>query len=107
MGFKRKGSRVDVSRAGRLQRGALSAPCKVLDVSETGVKIESRLFVKSGDALQLVIDLEQGKTLACGLQVVHVRSPKFGATITAISPEDRERLAHILDDHVQNNFSRR
>ncbi len=109
MGFKRKGSRVEVSRGGRLQRGALSAPCKVLDVSETGVKIESRLFVKSGDALQLVVELEQGRTLTCGLQVihVHVRSPKFGATITSISPEDRERLAHILDDHVQSNFSRR
>jgi hypothetical protein len=107
MGFKRKGSRVEVSCAGRLQRGALSAPCKVLDVSETGVKIESRLFVKSGDALQLVIDLEQGRTLTCSLQVVHVRSPKFGATISLISPEDRERLAHILDDHVQNSFSRR
>ena len=107
MGFKRKGTRVEVSRSGRLQRGALSAPCQVLDVSETGVKIESRLFVKSGDALQLVVELEQGRTLTCGLQVVHVRSPKFGATITSISPEDRERLAHILDDHVQSNFSRR
>ncbi len=107
MGFKRKGSRVEISRSGRLQRGALSAPCKVLDVSETGVKIESRLFVKSGDALQLVVELEQGRTLMCGLQVVHVRSPKFGATITSISPEDRERLAHILDDQVQANFSRR
>lgn len=107
MGFKRKGSRVEVSRAGRLQRGSLSVPCKVLDVSETGVKIESRLFVKNGDALQLVIDLEQGRTLTCGLQVVHVRSPRFGATISSISPEDRERLAHILDDHVQNSFSRR
>ncbi|MEO5954882.1 MAG: PilZ domain-containing protein [Nitrospiraceae bacterium] len=107
MGFKRKGSRVEVSRNGRIQRGALSAPCKVLDVSETGVKIESRLFVKSGDALQLVIELEQGRMLTCGLQVVHVRSPKFGTTITSISPEDRERLAHILDDHVQSSFSRR
>ena len=107
MGFKRKGLRVEVSRIGRLQRGALSAPCKVLDVSETGVKIESRVFVKSGDALQLVVELEQGRTLTCGLQVVHVRSPKFGASITSISPEDRERLAHILDDHVQSNFSRR
>lgn len=107
MGFKRKGSRVDVSRAGRLQRGALAAPCKILDVSETGVKIESRLFVKHGDALQLVIDLEQGNTLSCGLQVIHVRSPKFGAAISSISPEDRERLAHILDDHMQNSFSRR
>jgi hypothetical protein len=107
MGFKRKGSRFEVSQAGRLQRGPLSAPCKVLDVSERGVRIESRLFVKSGDALQLVIELEQGRTLVCGLQVVHVRSPKFGSKITSISPEDRERLANILDDHVQTSFSRR
>ncbi len=106
MGFKRKGSRVEVSRAGRLQRGSLSAPCKILDVSETGVRIESRLLVKSGDVLQLVIELEQGGTLTCGLQVVHVRSPKFGTKITSISPEDKERLAHIIDDHVQTSFSR-
>lgn len=72
MGFKRKGSRVEVSRVGRLQRGSLSVPGKILDISETGVKIESRLFVKSGDALQLVTDLEQGETLTCGVQVVPV-----------------------------------
>jgi hypothetical protein len=65
------------------------------------------LFVKSGDALQLVIELEHGRTLNCGLQVVHVRSPKFGAKITSIGPEDRERLSHIFDDHVQTSFSRR
>ena len=106
MGFKRKASRVETGRAGRLQRGALSAACKILDVSETGVRIESRLFVKIGDALQLMIELEQGRTLTCGLQVVHVRSPTFGTKITSISPEDRERLAHILDDHVQTSFSR-
>ena len=107
MGFKRKGARVEVSRGGRLQRGSLSAPCKVQDVSETGVRIESRLFVTSGEALQLVIELDQGRTLTCGLQVIHVRSPKFGAKITSISPEDRERLSHIFDDHVQTSFSRR
>src|SRR6478735_3924202 len=107
MGFKRKGSRIEVSRAGRLQRGSLSAPCRILDVSEMSVRIESRLYVKSGDALQLVIELEQGRTLSCGLQVVHVRSPKFGAKITSISPEARERLVHIFDDHVQTSYSRR
>lgn len=105
MGFKRKSSRVEIGRAGRLQRGALSAPCRVLDVSETGVRVESRMFVKSGDALQLVIELEQGRTLTCGLQVVHVRSPRFGSKIISISPEDRQRLAHIFDDHVQTSFS--
>jgi hypothetical protein len=36
-----------------------------------------------------------------------VRSPKFGTKITSISPEDRERLSHILDDQVQISLSRR
>ena len=106
MGFKRKSSRVETGRNGRLQRGSLSAPCKVLDVSETGVRIESRLFVKIGDALQLVIELERGRTLTCGLQVIHVRTPKVGTKIVSISPEDKERLTHILDDNVQTSFSR-
>ena len=106
MGFKRKHSRVDVGCVGRLQRGALSAPCKVLDVSESGVRLESRLFVKSGDVLQLGIELERGRSLTCELEVVHARTPKLGAKIVSISPEDRERLMHILDDHIQNSFTR-
>lgn len=106
MGFKRKQSRVNVGHVGRLQRGSLSAPCKVLDVSESGVRLESRLFVKSGDVLQLGIELERGRSLTCGLEVIHVRTPKLGAKIVSISPEDRERLTHILDDHVQSSFSR-
>lgn len=106
MGFKRKHSRVDVGCVGRLQRGSLSASCKVLDVSESGVRLESRLFVKSGDVLQLEIELERGRSLTCELEVIHVRTPKLGAKIISIDPEDRERLVHILDDHVQNSFSR-
>ncbi|MDF0673812.1 MAG: PilZ domain-containing protein [Nitrospira sp.] len=106
MGFKRKHSRVDAGRLGRLQRGALSAPCKVLDVSQSGVRLESRLFVKRGDVLQLVIELEQGRSLTCELEVIHVRTPTLGAKIVSISPEDRERLTHTLDDHIQRNFSR-
>lgn len=37
----------------------------------------------------------------------HVRSPQFGSNITSISPEDRERLTHCFDDHVQTSFTRR
>ncbi len=107
MGFKRKHSRVDVGCAGRLERGGLSAACQVIDVSESGVRIESRLFVKIGDKLQLLIELDGGKTVTCELEVVHVRSPKLGARITVVSAEDREQLAHILDDHIQSSFSRR
>lgn len=107
MGFKRKHSRVDVGRAGRLHRGALSAACQVIDVSESGVRLESRLFVKKGEVLQLLIELDGGKTLTCELEVVYVHAPKLGARITSISAEDRARLAHVLDDHVQSSFSRR
>lgn len=106
MGFKRKHSRVDGGRVGRLQRGLLSAPCKILDISESGVRLESRLFVKRGDVLQLSIELQRGGSVTCELEVVHLRSPQLGAKITSISPEDRERLTRILDDHVQNSFSR-
>lgn len=107
MGFKRKRSRVEMSRAGRLERGSMSATCRILDVSEMGVRIETRLFVKSGDALKLTVEVDHGKLLTCMLQVVHVRSPRFGAKITSISPEDQVLLAHILDDQLQTNLARR
>jgi hypothetical protein len=107
MGFKRKHSRVDVGRDGRIQRGSFSAPCKVLDVSESGVQIESRLFVKVGETLQLVIELERGQNVSCTIQPIYVRAPRFGARITAITPQGREQLSHVMDDHVQRSYSLR
>jgi hypothetical protein len=75
-------------------------------VSESGVRLESRLFVKRGDVLQLAIELERGRSVTCEVEVIHVRTPTLGAKIISITPEDRERLTHILDDQVQSNFSR-
>lgn len=106
MGFKRKSSRVEVGRPGRLQRGSFSAPCQVLNVSENGMKVQSRLFVKHGDTLRLSIELHGGGELKCEIQVINARPPHFGAKIQSISPEDKERLAHILDEHVQSSFAR-
>lgn len=106
MGFKRKSSRVEMGRSGRLHRGSFSAPCQVVNVSENGMKIQSRLFVKSGDVLQLSIELNGGGLLHCEIQVITVRPPHFGAKIRSISAEDKERLAHILDDHLQSSFAR-
>jgi len=107
MAFKRKTSRVDVGKPGRLSRGSMSAPCEVLDLSEHGMRIRSRLFVRSGDALTLSIELAGGSPLNCEVQVVNLRPPHFGVKILSISPQDRELLAHILDDHLQNSFLRR
>lgn len=106
MGFKRKSSRVEMGKPGRLLRGSFSAPCQVMNVSENGVRIQSRLFVRNGDALKLSIELDDGRLLHCEIQVINVRSPHFGARILSISPEDRDRLAQILDDHLQSNYLR-
>jgi hypothetical protein len=106
MGFKRKSSRVEVGKPGRLHRGSISAPCRVVNVSENGVRIQSRLFVKNGDALHLSIELDGGGLLNCKIEVINVRSPHFGAKILSISPEDKERFAHILDGYLQSSFSR-
>jgi hypothetical protein len=107
MAFKRKSSRVEVGKPGRLYRGSLSVPCQVLDVSEHGMRIQSRLFLRNGDALKLSIELDGGPVLNCEIQVINLRPPHFGAKILSMSPEDRERLARILDDHLQNSFLRR
>ena len=107
MGFKRKSSRIEVGRKGRLHRGGLTASCTVLDMSEWGVRLESRLYAKSGDVLQLTMEVESGKSITCELEVIHVRSPKLGAKIVSMSPEDRAQLDHALDDQVQRSFSRR
>ena len=106
MAFKRKSSRVEVGKPGRLHRGSASAPCQVLNVSESGMRLQSRLFVRNGDSLTLSLELDGGSLLHCEIQVINTRSPHFGAKIVSISPEDRDRLAHILDDHLQSSFLR-
>jgi hypothetical protein len=107
MGFKRKSSRIEVGKPGRLHRGSASAPCQVLNVSEDGMRLHSRLFVRKGESLALSIELGGGSQLHCEIQVINTTPQHFGAKIVSISPEDRERLTRILDDHLQNSFLRR
>lgn len=107
MGFKRKGWRAEVNCIGRLERGALSVPCKVVDISEDGVRLDSRMLAKAGDTVQLVIEVAPEKVVTCQLEVVYVRSLRLGAKIASISPDDKERLTQFLDDRALSNFSRR
>lgn len=107
MGFKRKHSRVQSGRIGQLQRGALMVPCRVVDVSDSGVHLESRLVVKPGDVVQLSIECRREGTFACEVEVVHVRGLKIGARITSMTPENQARFTQMLDDDVQNTFTRR
>ena len=107
MGFKRKHSRVQSGRVGRLQRGELVVPCTVVDVSDSGVHLESRLVLKPGDGVQLSIDCGKEGTLTCEVEVVHVRAQKIGARITSMTSENQARFTRMLQDDVENAFTRR
>ena len=107
MGFHRKSWRAEAACTGRLVRDRLSVPCKVLDISEAGVRLESRSFLKAGEVIQLVIELPQEIQLTLGLQVVYVRAPKLGAKIASLSPDNKERLAQFLNDRAQASLSSR
>jgi hypothetical protein len=78
-----------------------------VDVSEAGVRLDSRMLVKVGETIQLVLEVAPEKVVTCELQVVYVRTPRLGAKIVSISPDDKERLAQFLDHRVLENFSRR
>ena len=82
-------------------------PCKVVDVSDSGVHLESRLAVKPGDVVQLSIEYGGEEAFTCEVEVVHVRAPKIGAKITSMTPENQARFTQMLDDDVQNAFTRR
>ena len=107
MGFKRKQSRVQSGRIGRLQRGILVVPCTVVDVSDSGVQLETQLVMKPGEIVQLLIECGKEETLTCEVEVVHVRAPKIGAKITSMTLENQSRFTRMLDDDVQNVFTRR
>lgn len=107
MGFKRKHSRVRSGRVGRLQRGAVVMPCTVVDASDSGVHLESRLAVKPGDEARLSIDCGREGTFTCEVEVVHVRAEKIGARIISMTSENQTRFTRMLQDDVENAFTRR
>ena len=107
MGFKRKHSRIQSGRVGQLQKGSFVAQCKVVDVSETGVRLESRMAVKLQETVQLLIECGKAETVMCKIQVMHVHGTVIGAKIVSITPEDQARFTRMLDDDAENAFSRR
>lgn len=97
MAQQRELFRVAIDRTGRIQRGAETLPCKVLDLTEKGFQLQMAGVVHTGEDLHLEFSLSDGCPIACMVQVTHVRAPYLGARIARISPDHQTRLSRFIE----------
>jgi len=94
---KREQFRIVIDRICQIRRGAESAPCKVLDLTENGFQLQVDRPVQIGDELQLEFNLSEGSPVLCTVQVTHVHPPNLGVRIIRISPEQQAQLSDFIE----------
>lgn len=104
MGQKREFFRISVERSGTVRRGADSAPCDVLDLTEKGVQLKTGLPVTVGETLELDFSLTKARTIHCRIRVTRVSAPSVGACVSDISPADQEQLSHFIEEVIALNL---
>lgn len=96
MAQQRQLFRVGIDRTGQVRRGAETFPCKVVDVTEKGVRLEMDHAIGVGEELYLEFTLTEQDQLGCAIQVTHSRPPHLGAVIVDIAADHRARLADFI-----------
>ena len=97
MAQKRELFRVAIDRAGQIQRGAETLPCKVVDLTEKGFQLRTDGIFYVGETLHLEFALNETRPVVCTVQVTHVRPPYLGAVIARISPDHQAQLSHFIE----------
>jgi hypothetical protein len=98
MAQKRELFRVGIDRTGRIQRGAETVPCQVVDLTEKGFQLRVEGTFHVGEALDLEFVLNEPRPVLCTIQVTHVRPPYVGALIARISPEHQAQLSRFIEE---------
>jgi hypothetical protein len=96
--------RIPLDRAGSLNRDNESAPCRIVDLTSEGVRLETAFPVRPGERLHLTFALTPGKELRCGIHVVAVNPPFVGARLAELSAEDRQLLNRFIEQFLDINF---
>lgn len=94
---KRELFRVALDRPGELRRGAEVAPCRVMDVTEKGIRLTTHLQAAKGDTLELSFQLTHDVTIHCHIEATFTHPPQVGGRISAISSDHQMALAHFLN----------
>jgi len=97
MGKQRQLFRLAIDRTGEVRREEQTFPCKVVDLTEKGVRLQIDGAFCVGDELHLEFALTESESLGCTIQVTHVRPPYIGAEIVRMASEDGERLSSFIE----------
>lgn len=96
--------RLALDRTGELIRNNEVVPCRIVDLTSEGVRIETSLSVQAGELFDLAFALTPGQPFRCGIQVVAVIPPYIGARLCRISPEDQHVLSRFIEQFLNTNF---
>lgn len=96
--------RLTLDRTGQLIRDSEVVPCRIVDLTSEGVRVETSLSVQAGEVFELAFVLTPGQPLRCGIEVVSVHPPYVGARLSRISPEDQQALTHFIEQFLNANF---
>jgi PilZ domain len=95
---KRQLFRIAIDRAGRVQRGAETVPCHIVNLTEKGFRLRVKGSFSAGDILHLEFALTERAVLTCTVKATYARPPFVGAVITAISSQHQKLLSNFIDE---------
>jgi hypothetical protein len=98
MAKQRQLFRLPIDRTGMVRRGERTFPCKVVDLTEKGVRLQLDGAFCVGDELHLEFALTDPETLGCMIHVTHIRPPYIGAEIVRMASKDQERLSGFIEE---------
>jgi hypothetical protein len=96
--------RVSIDRPGKLSQKNNEAACRVVNLTQEGVRLETILSVQVGELLWLSFDLTPDTPLRAKVEVVDVSMPYVGARFVDLSPANKQSLSAFIDDVLDINF---
>jgi hypothetical protein len=98
MAKQRQLFRVAIDRTGIVRCGDQTFPCKVVDLTEKGVRLQVDKAFCVGDEVHLEFALTEADTIACMIQVTYSLPPHIGAAIVQMASENQQRLSNFIDE---------
>jgi hypothetical protein len=96
--------RVSIDRAGKLSQKSNEAACRIVNLTQEGVRLETALPVYVGELLWLSFDLTPDTPLRSEVEVIDVSMPYVGARFVDLSPANKQALTTFIEDVLDMNF---
>ena len=83
---KRQLFRMVIARTGWITRSTETVPCQVVNLSESGFRLQTTGSFVPNDVLRLTFALSESELVVCTVQMMYVQPPFFVGVINSISP---------------------